>query len=276
MQKLFYFFYRYRAFLFFLVLEIICFTFIVNHNSYHSSAFFTTSNRYVAEVLQTTNNVSDYFRLKTVNEELARENAQLRYQLTVEKNIKSLFVPNTSDYLRTHQYKFFPAKVINNSTGRFTNYLTLNKGKLDGVKPGMGVLSSRGVVGRVKTCSDHFATVTSLLHDRFQISSKIKSGNIDGFVKWNGKSPRFANLHFVARHHKIRINDTVVTSGYNALFPEGIMIGTIKDFEIDHGEPFYKINVQLSTDFTRLGYVYLIDNALQSEKDSLELQTESN
>jgi rod shape-determining protein MreC len=273
MQKLFYFFYRYRAFLFFILLELICFSFIVSNNSYQGASFFNSSNYYSGEVLQFTSNISGYFNLKSVNEELAQENAQLRYQLMAEKNKKDLYIPSKSDYLRIHQYKFFSAKVINSSTSRFTNYLTLNKGLADSIKPGMGVLSSRGVVGRVKSCSQHFSTVISLLHDRWNISARIKRGNIDGFIKWNGKSPRYADLLYVGRHHKLKVNDTIVTSGYNSLFPAGIMIGTIKDFDVDQGKPFYKINVLLSTDFSSLSYVYLIENNLQSEKDSMELKT---
>lgn len=275
MQKLFYFFYRYRAFLVFILLEVICFGLIVSNNNYQSASFFNSSNYYTGEMLQFTGNVSGYFNLKTVNEELARENAKLHYQLTAEKSKHKDYVPNTSDFARIYKFKYFSAKVINNSTSRFANYLTLDKGYADSLKPGMGVISSRGIVGRVKSCSEHFSTVRSLLHDRWNVSCKIKRANIDGFIKWNGKNPQYADLLFVGRHHKLKVNDTIVTSGYESLFPEGIMVGTIKDFEVDQGKPFYKVNVLLSTDFSTLSYVYLIENNLKLEKDSLELTTEN-
>jgi rod shape-determining protein MreC len=274
MQKLFYFFYRYRAFLFFILLEIVCFTLIINNNSYQGSSFFNSSNYYSGELLQFTSNISGYFNLKSVNEELAKENAVLHHQLNIEKNKKSLYIPSNSDYLRIHQFKFYSAKVINSSTSRFANYLTLNKGTADSIKPNMGVISSKGIVGRVSSCSEHFSTVISLLHDRWQISAKIKRGNIDGFIKWDGKNPRNAELLHVGRHHKLKINDTVVTSGYSAYFPEGITIGTIQSYEVDQGQPSYKITVELSTDFSKLSYVYLIENNLKIEKDSLELTTQ--
>ena len=274
MQKLFYFFYRYRAFLIFILLEIISFSLIINNNSYQGSSFFNSSNHYSGELLSFTSNVSGYFKLKSVNEELAKENAKLHWLLNAEKNKKSLYIPSNSDYLRIHQFKFFSAKVINSSTSRFANYLTINKGTADSIKPGMGVMSTKGIVGRVKNCSEHFSTVISLLHDRWQISAKIKTGNIDGFIKWDGKNPRTAEMLHVGRHHRLKVNDTIVTSGYSSFFPEGIMIGTIKDYEIDQGKPSYKINVLLSTDFSKVSYVYLIENNLKLEKDSLELLTQ--
>src|SRR5690606_12875335 len=116
------------------------------------------------------------FSLKSVNQDLSTENALLRSQLEIEKNKSRQFIPTAADSVRINQMKFYPAKVINNSTSRFANYLTLNKGILDGVKPGMGVISNMGIVGRVKNCSDHFSTVISLLHEKFNVSAKIKKG----------------------------------------------------------------------------------------------------
>jgi rod shape-determining protein MreC len=274
MQKLFYFLYRYRAFLFFVLLEVICAALIINNNNYQSAAFFNSSNQYAGQLLKFTNNISDYFRLKSISEELAKENAYLHSQLLIEKKKNSQYIPNNSDFLRSHQYKFFSAKVINNSTGRFTNYLTLDKGYADGIKPKMGVISAGGVVGKVKNCTEHFSTVVSLLHNGWSISAKIKKGNIDGLIKWDGKNPRYADMVNVVRHHKLNVNDSVITSGYSTLFPEGIMIGTIKDIDIDEGKSYYKINVLLSTDFSNLSYVYLIENNLKAEIDSLEIKRE--
>ncbi|MBO9702290.1 MAG: rod shape-determining protein MreC [Sporocytophaga sp.] len=273
MHRLFHFLYQYKAFLFFLILEAICVWLIIRNNSYQSASYFNTSNYVVGEILETSNNVTEYFNLKDVNTQLAGENARLKRLLTKEYQKKDFIISNKSEFLKANQYNYIPAKVVNNSTSRFTNYITIDKGSLDGIKPGMGVIAQDGIVGKVKSCTENFSTIISLLHEKWSVSAKISDGEIDGIVKWQGMDPAIADLQYVGRHHHFKIGDSVVTSGYNTLFPPGALIGRIQDFKIDQGKPFYKINVKLATDFTTLKYVYVIENYLKAEKDSLENQS---
>jgi rod shape-determining protein MreC len=108
-----------------------------------------------------------------------------------------------------------------------------------------------------------------MLHEKFIVFSKVKNKGIDSRVKWDQKNPSEALLLDILRHHKIAIGDTIVTSGYNTFFPEGIMVGTIKDFKLEGGSN-WKVSIDLSTDFTSLSYVYIIENKLKAEQDSLE------
>ncbi|MBX9851666.1 MAG: rod shape-determining protein MreC [Cytophagaceae bacterium] len=271
MYRLFEFFYQYRAFLFFVLLETVSIWLIVSNNNYQGAAFFNSSNRYVGNVLEVKSNVQSYFELKQVNRELASENARLRQLLTAEQQKKYLNIPNNSDFLRVNKYYFIPARVINNSTGHFTNYITLDKGTLDGVKEGMGIISSEGVVGRIKKCSDHYSTAFSLLHDNLTISGKLKSKTkyIECNVKWDRRTPHEAALLDITRQQKIAVGDTVFTSGYDSYFPEGIMIGKVKEFKMEGGS-YWKASLDLSTDFTSLSFVYIIGNKLEAEQDSLQ------
>lgn len=269
MYRLFEFFYQYRAFLFFVLIETICIWLIVKNNHYQGAAFFNSSNRYVASVLDVKSDIQDYFQLKQVNANLASENARLKELLTIHRGKSDIPVLTSSDSLRVNKYKFIPSKVINNSTAHFNNYLTLNKGTKDGLKEGMGVISSDGAVGRINKCSDHFCTAFSLLSKNFSWSAKIKTKGIDCNVKWDGTDPTEADLLDITRHQKIAIGDTVVTSGYNTFFPEGIMIGKIKEFKPEGGS-FWKARIELLTDFTSLSYVYAIENKMEAEQDTLQ------
>jgi rod shape-determining protein MreC len=269
MYRLFEFFYQYRAFLFFVFLETICLWLIVRNNNYQGAAYFNSSNRYVAGILESKTNIQDYFGLKEVNAGLAQENARLKQLLIVEQQRKNLIIPTKADSSRMNKFTFVPAKVINNSTANFNNFITIDKGKEDGIKEGMGIISGLGVVGRIKQCSDHYCTALSVLHKNFTISSKIKSKGIDCNVQWDGRSPYEAELRDVTRHQKIAVGDTIVTSGYNSFFPEGITVGKITEFKLEGGS-FWKARIELSTDFTALSYVYVIENKLEMEQDSLE------
>ncbi|WMJ71695.1 rod shape-determining protein MreC [Cytophagaceae bacterium ABcell3] len=271
MHSLFQFFYRHRSFLFFLALETFCLWLIVKHNGYQGASFFNTSNYYAGQVLSARNNVAGYFKLTDVNRNMAYENAQLRELLIRYQQSEQNTSLDTVDFLRENQFSFIPAKVINNSVARANNFITLNKGAKDGIKPDMGVIAAGGVVGRVKAVSNNFSTVVSLLNSGMKVASKIKGKNIDCTVEWDGADPAVANLLYVVRHHKISVGDTIVTSEYNAIYPAGVMIGTIEDFKLDQGRSDYDIRVRLSVDFTKLSYVYAIDNSLRQERDSLEL-----
>jgi rod shape-determining protein MreC len=269
MQRLFQFFYEYRAFLFFVFLETISGWLIVQNNNYQSSAFFNSSNYYAASILEIQNNIREYFSLRDVNEQLAQENSRLNYLLTIEQQKKSQSADTNSLYLRTHQYKFVPAKVINASMRRSQNFLTINKGLADGIKPQMGVISPLGAVGKVKACSQNFSTVVSLLTQNIYIASKIKSKEIQCSVTWDGKDPRRATVLNVPIHHKVQKGDTVVTSEENRIYPEGVLLGIVESAKINERAE-YEINIILSTDFSTLSYVYVIENKLKDEADSLE------
>ena len=272
MQRLFDFLYNYRAFLFFVLLETVSGWLIVKNNNYQSSAFFNSSIYYAANVLKTKSDVNEYFSLKEVSAQLAEENARLNNALTIERQKKSQYIEKKTDSLKIHQYEFIPAKVINVSWRRANNFITINKGTDDSIREFMGVVSPQGLVGRVKKCSEHFCTVISLLNERMSIASKIKTKNIDGSVVWNGINHRIVNLIHVPIHHIISKGDTVITSGYNAIYPEGVMIGIVDKAKINERAE-YEIDVLLSTDFSALTYVYVIDNKLKPELDSLEQAT---
>jgi rod shape-determining protein MreC len=257
-------------------LELASVWLIIKNNRYQSAAFFNSSNKYAAKAMGVSTSVFEYLNLKDVNADLAEENAKLNYMYTqLQQRTSTTPTAYKIDSAVAQRFQFKVAKVINNSTRRANNYLTLDKGTLDGVKPGMGVISPEGIVGKVKYCSDHFSNVVSLLHLDMQVSSQIKKNGTFGTAKWNGHNAREIDLLYIPRHIELKQGDTVITSSYNNIYPEGVMVGTIKSFELKGDEAFYDIDVSLSTDFYKLSYVYIVDNLLKPEQDSLEQRTAS-
>ncbi|MGV3504425.1 MAG: rod shape-determining protein MreC [Adhaeribacter sp.] len=290
MRNLFAFIFRYRGFLVFLLLEIFCGYLIVQNNNYQGAAFYNSANMYAGRVLEFQSEVSDYFRLIEVNRALVDENRRLQESLSAVMTSGKLeqrpgapdstyrVKPDSAMLARqrldttglVRNFRFIPGKVIKNSIRLVNNHLLLNIGEADGVKPGMGVVSSSGVIGQVKTTSAHYATVTSLLHSRTSMSAKIKRTNTLGTIKWDGSDYLRANLDFIPRHIQVRKGDTVMTSGYNAIFPEGVMIGRITSVAKESDQSFYTIRVRLAPDFANLSYVYVIQNTGGPERQALE------
>jgi rod shape-determining protein MreC len=271
---LFRFLFEYRLFFLFVLLEVFSFWMIVTRNSRQRASWLTSSNAIAARFMDMNDAVTGFFSLYAENEKLAGENARLNTLLTRSNQIiERMRMDTISPPDSLTQYTFIVAKVINNSVARPNNYITLNKGSLDGIKPGMGIISPQGIVGRVMVCSEHFSTATSLLHSKMLISAEISRIHASGSLKWGGNNPDLANLEFVARHLKPKVGDTVRTSEFSNILPEGIHVGVISSIRLKDDATFYNIEVDLATDFSTLNFVYVINNKLQAEKDSLQVRT---
>ncbi len=274
----------------------------VANNSYQRAAFFNSANSYAGQVLARRTQVTDYFHLAEMNQQLAAENAALRQQLypadSTRREADSVALPPArTDSLRRVRYRrpatrpdtlllgqqrlpardpsypLVPARVVNNMLHNVDNYLTLNVGSANGVLPGLGVVAAGGVVGRVKVVSEHYATVTSLLHSKTSIASKIKRDGTFGTIRWQGDDPTHALLDNVLRETKLVKGDTIVTSGYNAVFPEGIFIGTVDSFVKEPDKNFWTVRVRLGINFANLTYVYVVTSRPQAERDTVEART---
>lgn len=273
MERLFNFLYEYRAFFTFLLLEFLCAWLLIVNNQYQSTKYFNTSNSVVASINSTEEEVRSYFSLRDVNAVLSNENASLRNQLEQKNKLLYLYKLGLTDSTLRKQYDYVNTKVVNNSTKYYKNYITIDRGADAGIQPGMAVISQAGVVGKVKTVSEHYAVVISLLNIDEQVSCVIKRTGHFGTVQWEGTNTSVTSLKYIPRHVKPMIGDSIVTSEYNAIFPPGIFIGKIKEFNLRSEANFYDIKVELGQDFGRLAFVEVIKNRLKKEKDSLERTT---
>jgi rod shape-determining protein MreC len=274
MLRILQFLYRIRSFILFVLLEVAAIWMIVSNNSPQGAAFFNSSNELVGSALKKQADVVQFFSLAEANEALTNENAIILRQLQLlQMKPDSAYIELDSAMASNYQFK--GARIIGSSLRFSQNYLTINKGSKHGVKPGMGVFNSYGVVGRVKSVSENYAVAFSLLNTGLMVSAKIKSSDVFGSVQWDGSSSSEARLLFVPRHVKAQEGDSVITSGFNAVFPEGIIIGVISAVAPDTKDPNYlDLKIKLSTDFSKLNYVYLVENTQFNELDSLYRQSE--
>ncbi len=213
--------------------------------------------------------ITEYLKLRETNEKLAFENVRLNNILQQAYRSDEIFFYKKEDTIFKQQYYLTTAKVINNSVNKQHNFITLNKGFEQGVKPEMAVISPDGVVGIVFGVSKRYSTVISLLNTNLKISAKLKKDDYFGSLEWDGKDYRNAVLNEIPYHVNIRRGDTIITSGYSTIFPEGVLLGYIDDFQVEGGN-FYKIKVILSTDFKNLTYISLISNLHKQEQFKLE------
>jgi len=270
MRSLFRFLLRNYFVMMFLVLEAISFSLMVSLNNYQRVAFVNSSNDIVGTLYERFSHFDDYFSLSRTNARLAAENASLHKQLEFRIRNQEKYPINRPDTVDAPAYYFTSAKVISNSVNKQFNYISLNKGSRQGIKPDMGVISADGVVGVITNVSPNYSTGLSLLNKRLSIPAKINKNNYFGALVWDGEHANTADLKEIPFHIIVNVGDTVVTSGYSSIFPEGIMIGTIKNFDVESGTNFYNIKVELSTNFRTLKYVEVVKNTKQDELKRLE------
>jgi rod shape-determining protein MreC len=269
MNRLFLFFSRNRVFFTFLILEYFSFWLVINRNSYQQASFFQFSIEWGGKIDEFKFEILKTLSLKSENEELMSENARLKESL---QNLKPKFGVRTDlppEIL--NRYYFIPAQVINQTTELMNNYLTLDKGRKDGISIGMGVLSSSGVVGKVISASSNFSLAQSILNPNFFIASQLTRTGIQGSSKWDGENIFRSKLLFIPMNLDVRVGDSIVSSGYNSVFPPGIPIGIVSRVRTEEGEAYLNITINLFHDFKRNRPVYGVGDRLSPEKDTLEI-----
>lgn len=267
MRNILQFLIKYQFLLLFLLLETIAISLVIRYNYYHQIAYLNFAQKWHASISLKKERARQYLKLKTINEKLVAENEKLRNELEYYKKLYTRYPHKASG--DSSDIHLLAARVINSSVNLPFNYLTIDKGSEAGVVPNMAVICDQGIVGVVIATSQHYALVMPVLNKKFKVSAKFKKNNYFGSFEWPGTNYRMGTLNDIPLHVPVNPGDTIVTSGYSHIFPEGIMIGVVKDYDVSLGT-FYSINVRLSTDFKNLYYVYLISDSKQAERMKLE------
>jgi rod shape-determining protein MreC len=262
MKNLLNFLARYNNLIIFLILEGIAVYLLATGNNYHNTRVVNGIRGLINGIEEKINNTRTYLNLREINENLAAENVALRNSIgRLVKRENSLFF-SVSDSIYRQQYLHTSAEVINNSINRQNNFFTINKGELHGIKVDMAVTSENSVAGMIVGCFANYSVAMSLLNLDFKLSARIKSNGYFGSLSWDGRDYSHAILSEIPQHVSVNMGDTIETTGYSAIFPEGVMVGTVSDFE-KIGSDFYKITISLITDFKKLHFVDIISNMTQ-------------
>ena len=275
MRGLIDFFVRHSGWAVFLLFATLSCVMLFRGNPYQQHVYMTSAGAVASAVYRTSNSVTGYFHLRGINEDLQQRTAQLEMELIdLRRQLRAAGEKIYGDSVPVdsalRQYRFIMAHVINNSIARSNNFITIDRGESDGVRPEMGVVDQNGVVGIVNVTGPHTARLISVLNSDLRLSCKVKGSDAFGSLVWDGKSPRRALLEEMPRHVEFALGDTVITSGYSVVFPEGIPVGRVVGHKRDDDDNFYSLSVELFTDFATLSTVRVIENFSKDEIESVE------
>ena len=260
---------KYHFPIIFILLEIVSFSLIIRHNEYQRAIFSESASTLFGNVSSTITSIKDYFRLKEMNESLANENILLKNRLEEYELLRDTIIHGTVVQDSIPVYEYIGAKQVNATYNRTKNYITLNRGRKNGLQKEMAVCTPEGIVGLIQDLSDHFAVVIPLINVDSRISAKIKKNNYYGSLQWDGNDYAYSYLNDIPYHVEVNAGDTIVTSGLSKIFPEGIVVGYVESVDKETAN-FLKIKVKLAVDFKRINHVYVILNNKKNEQTSLE------
>lgn len=266
---------RYYHWFMLLLMEIISGMMLFQYNSYQGSVWFSSANVVVGKVYELDSSIRSFFSLKRVNEELSLRNFYLERQVTQLRRLYSDLTNDTTIMERQElevlsRFRLVPAKVVSNSLEKTDNFITIDKGRADGVEKDMGVACGNGVVGVVYLTSDHYSVVIPVLNvTSSRISCAIRGRGYFGYLQWYGGNPTVAYVEDIPRHARFKKGDWVETSGYSAIFPQGVLVGKIEKIFNSVDGLSYRLKVRLSTDFGCLRDVYVISD--KSVEEQLQL-----
>lgn len=261
---------KYNAIFLFIIYFVISILFLLKNNDFQRASTLNSSNHIVGSIYEKVNIINKYLHLSVANDSLAKENTTLRKQLKIAFFDDRLVTKTVKDTINRVQYEYIIAEVVNKSITSRNNYITINRGTKHGIKKGMGVIGSSGVVGIVWNVSDDFSSIQSVLHEDTRITSSIEGTPYFGPLIWQGEDPFTATLTDIPNQFSLKPKARVVTSGLGVIFPKGILIGTVLKSGVKGGGSFLDISVKLSTNFYALQYVYVIKNNFASEQETLE------
>jgi rod shape-determining protein MreC len=269
MRSLLNFFLKYNNILLFLLLEGVAFTLLFSRPGYQNIRAANIAGSVNGAMNEKLDRATSYFSLRKLNEDLVNENYILRKTLRENRQKANSVYRVVNDSLYNQHYVVISARVVNQTINRQKNFITLDRGTADGIETGMAVAGPNGIAGFVVGVSRNFSIAMSVLNLDFRLSARLRSNNYFGSLGWSGTSNKEAILSEIPHHVLISPGDTVETSGYSAIFPEGLIVGTVKGIDKTSGN-FLNINVTLATDFASLNNVYIIGDLLKGEQKELE------
>lgn len=268
MQLLSYFLRKYRFFLFFLFLEFVAIILIIQNHNFHKSKFVSSANSITGGFYQKITSIKDYFSLDEKNAILLEENLSLKQKIEYLKEYLAIDSLDTyHDTITKFYYK--KSKIIKNSYSNSYNFLLINSGINDSIKPEMAIINTKGIVGVTEKSSSNYTRVQSILNLETKINAKLKNSSYFGTLTWNGKHYNQVQLLDIERQAPIKIGDTIVTGGKSAIFPEGILIGKVIKTNQERTTTS-SLEIELFNDMSNLDNIYIIINKHQKEIKDLD------
>ncbi|MDA3615300.1 rod shape-determining protein MreC [Polluticaenibacter yanchengensis] len=276
MRNIFLFLRRFSTFIFFLLLQVICIYLLVSYNKSQQAQYLQYAYEVTGRINSKYSGVVNYFKLKSVNKELSDEVNVLANNLLTNYTYFDSTTNQVRDTVKVdtnllvRKFLWRNANVINNTVAFENNYITLERGRNQGVKPQMAVVGPSGIIGIITDVSNNMSVAMSLLHSKSTVSVSHKNTGNNGMLFWNGKTPALLQIKDIPKSSKLNVGDSILTSNLTGTYPPGLMVGTIVAFKLDPSASSYNVDIKPSSNFNNLQHAFIVENLFLNEQKELE------
>ena len=206
----------------------------------------------------------DYFYLVNVS----KENHQLKRDLNLSTEQinhyreMELFNSRLQEFLKFKNQTnsdVLAARVISMDSSAFFKTIMIDKGEKDGVKKGFPVVVPQGIVGQVITVAGSYSKVLLIIDRNSAVDGIVQRTRARGIVK--GETEDTCSLQYALRKEDIKVEDIVISSGLDGVYPKGLLIGTVSSIEKNTSGVFQEIKLVPFVDFEKLEEVLVVLNA---------------
>ena len=266
---------HFRNVLIFALLQGIALSLYFTFVQFPRTQYLTTAASIQGSILEARNGITKHFNLSKNNVRLQKENIELLEELPKSFIKLEGKLVKIDDTLHRQQYEYIPGIIINSTHSKRENYFTLNIGSSQGIKRGMGVFSTNGIVGVIHNTSEHYAVIKTCLTKKLNTSIMLEKTRQQGFLEWDGVNARKGSMTGVSNDLKIKKWAKVVTRGGGGIFPRGLPVGKISRVEVVEGESLWDLTMIFAEDFRKVQNVYIIKNLLLDEQRDIEKKTDN-
>jgi rod shape-determining protein MreC len=209
-------------------------------------------------------------QLKNENAALRETNAELMIQVSMlrEQGILNRELKGMLGLKDTTVLPLYPAAIVSKSLSVTQNTITINAGQSVGIKPGMPVISYRGLVGIIQTCSESFSIARTLKNVDLKLTVKNEKNRLNGIMKWDGEKLMIVD---VPRTFDFNIGDRIITSEVSSIIPVPIPIGLVSKIEDDKTGLMNLIQVTPFEEVLSVENVFILLMVENMQKNKLEL-----
>lgn len=260
----------------FIAMEIAALTMLSRTSSLQNIWINRVSHRVMAVVWGSGEKVRGYFHLREQNETLSNENYELLRELMRYKNeneqLQAMTALTRAGFV--HSFEYIPAVITKMGRNTQHNYIIIDKGSADGIKPHSGIITGRGAIGIISAVDEHYSYGLTFMNEKVCVSSRLKGSETVAPLEWDGISSNKARLRKIPMHQDVEQGDTVVTSGYSNIYPPGIPLGVCGETYLMNGAEKVA-DVTLFEDFSAIKYVVVCRNPLRDTiKELSEMEEE--
>jgi len=209
-------------------------------------------------------------QLKNENSSLRQVNAELMMQLSMlrEQGILNRELKGMLELKDTISFPLIPATIVSKSLSITQNTITINKGLREGIKPGMPVLSYRGLVGIIQSCSENFSIARTIKNVDLKLTVKNEKNRLNGIMKWDGEKLVIVD---VPRTFDFDLGDRIITSEISSIIPIPIPVGIVSNIEEEKTGILNLIHIKPFEEVLSVENVFILMMLGNVEKNNLEL-----